>query len=256
MQTKPCRDPGPPLAGAHRVWTAPTASDDADGLDDDAAAPASTDSNPPEASADEENWAPAKPRRVEAADEQLAAWIERIADRDERALSALYDATLGRVYGLALRIVRNSGVAEEVVEDTYFQVWRLAPRFDANRGRALTWLLSMTRSRAIDAVRRETRFAAESLDAIDAPAIEDTTQRAIEDLLDDARGHARLRETLLELGAESRQLLALAFYRGLTHEEIAEQVKMPLGTVKSQIRRALLALNRMMETTGPRPLTT
>jgi RNA polymerase sigma-70 factor (ECF subfamily) len=86
-------------------------------------------------------------------DAELTRWIEQIADRDERALDALYTATFGQVYGLALRIVRDPSLAEEVVEDTYFQVWRLAARFNAGQGRPLTWVLSMARSRAIETVR-------------------------------------------------------------------------------------------------------
>ena len=100
----------------------------------------------------------------EAGEEQIAAWIDRVVDRDERALAALYDATLSRVYGLVLRVVRRPALADEVVEDTYFQVWRQAARFDPARGRALPWLLGMARSRAIDAVRREARFQHVSLD--------------------------------------------------------------------------------------------
>ncbi|MFX4817154.1 sigma factor, partial [Acinetobacter baumannii] len=83
---------------------------------------------------------------------------------DERALMALYEATLSRVYGLVLRLVRRPQLAEEVAEEVYVQVWRQAPRFDAARGRPLTWLLGMARSRAIDAIRREARYQHESLD--------------------------------------------------------------------------------------------
>ena len=250
MQTKPFRDPGPPGAEPLCHWASSARPDDPSPID-----PLSIDPDAAGAGGLDPGEAGARPRPG-VDDAQLARWIEQVADHDERAFTALYDATLARVYGLALRIVRNAGVAEEVVEETYFQAWRLAPRFDPARGRALAWLLAMARSRAIDAVRREARFAAESLDVEGAPLPEDPDQRAAEDLLADARGHALLRETLLELGAESRQLLALAFYRGLTHEEIAEQSALPLGTVKSQIRRALIALRRLMDSAGPPPLTT
>jgi RNA polymerase sigma-70 factor (ECF subfamily) len=177
---------------------------------------------------------------------QLAAWIARIAERDEQALSALYDATFARVHGLVLRIVRRPAWAEEVLEDTYFQVWRQALRFDAGRGRALTWLLGMARSRAIDALRREAHHDHRSLDADDAPALPDPTLPGADEWLDCVRGHARLHRALLGLGATPRQLLALAFFRGLSHEEIAEQTALPLGTVKSQIRRSLQALRAVL----------
>jgi len=104
----------------------------------------------------------AKPGCPPLDDAQLEAWIAGIVDHDERALLALYEATLSRVYGLVLRLVRRAQLAEEVAEEVYFQVWRQAPRFDPERGRPLTWLLGMARSRAIDAIRREARFSTRS----------------------------------------------------------------------------------------------
>lgn len=174
-------------------------------------------------------------------EDQLREWVDRIVDHDERALAALYDATLSRVYGLVLRIVRRGALAEEVVEDTFFQVWRQAARFDASRGRVLTWLLGMARSRAIDALRHEARFEHESLDGEDGFDAPDD-RAGSDELLAIARGHAELHRALLLLNAQPRQLVALAFFRGLSHEEIASETALPLGTVKSQIRRALATL--------------
>src|SRR5262245_19296341 len=179
-------------------------------------------------------------------EEQLTTWIAGVVERDNRALCALYDATVSRVHGLALRIVRRPALAEEVVEDTYFQVWRQAVRFDATRGRALTWLLGMARSRAIDAIRREARFQHDSLDP-ESPAAEGSDgAMASDDLLDVARGHAELHRALMLLNAQPRQLVAMAFFRGLSHEEIASQTALPMGTVKSQIRRALITLRQVL----------
>jgi RNA polymerase sigma-70 factor (ECF subfamily) len=175
------------------------------------------------------------------ADTRLAAWLDAVVDQDERALAALYDATVSRVFALVRRIVRSEALAEEAVEDTYFQVWRQALRFDPARGSAMTWLLAMARSRAIDTLRREARFHHETLeedDCLDAGA----EASPCADLLDMTRQHGRLQQALLGLGPQPRQLVSLAFLRGLSHEEIAEQMQLPLGTVKSQIRRALLAL--------------
>jgi RNA polymerase sigma-70 factor (ECF subfamily) len=185
---------------------------------------------------------------------QLAEWIDAIVDQDERALAALYDATFTRVFGLVRRIVRSTALAEEVVEDTYFQVWRQAVRFDPARGQALTWLLAIARSRAIDAVRSEARFRDDSIDehaAIDTAATEADASDA---LLDLTRHRADLHEALMRLGAQPRQLVSLAFFRGLSHEEIAQQTCMPLGTVKSQIRRALLSLREILGQAVPAAL--
>lgn len=188
-----------------------------------------------------------------ADDAQLGVWIAGIVDHDEKALMALYNATLSRVYGLVLRLVRRAPLAEEVAEDVFFQVWRQAPRFDAERGRPLTWLLSMARSRAIDAIRREARFKHEEIDeegsALAAPLTDSS-----DELLAVAQGHALLHRALLLLKPQPRQLVALAFFTGLSHEEIASQTHLPLGTVKSQIRRALITLREALGDSGVQAL--
>jgi RNA polymerase sigma-70 factor (ECF subfamily) len=186
-------------------------------------------------------------------DAHLEAWIAGIVDHDERALLALYEATLSRVYGLVLRLVRRSQLAEEVAEDVYYQVWRQAPRFDPQRGRPLTWLLGMARSRAIDAIRREARFQHEALDDEAAPVSAPATESG-DELLAVAQGHAELHRALLLLKPQPRQLVALAFFNGLSHEEIASQTSLPLGTVKSQIRRALITLRDTLGDAGAHAL--
>jgi RNA polymerase sigma factor (sigma-70 family) len=148
--------------------------------------------------------------------------------------------------------VRCAALAEEVVEDTYWQAWRQAPRFDAGRGRVLTWLLAIARSRAIDALRRDERFQHVEL-ADDAEAADSGEPWAgVPDLLDATRDHHRLHAAVAALEPRARQLVALAFFRGLTHEEIAAQAMLPLGTVKSLIRRALLQLRTLLDEPGPR----
>ena len=182
-------------------------------------------------------------------EQQLAGWIDAVVDHDERALGALYDATFSRVFGMVQRIARNTAMTEEVVENTYFQVWRQAVRFDPERGSALTWLLAIARSRALDALRREARFRHERLDGnaeLDVPS----HARPNDELLDLARRHADLHKALMLIGAQPRQLVSLAFFRGLSHEEIAQHTQLPLGTVKSQLRRALLALRQILGERG------
>jgi RNA polymerase sigma-70 factor (ECF subfamily) len=176
----------------------------------------------------------------------LAELIERVVDRDEAALAQLYEQTSGRVFGLVLRITRRHALAEEVVEDTYWQVWRQAPRFDSTRGSALAWLMAMARSRAIDALRSQARFEHDELDAEAHADAADPAGQAPQDLLDATREGARLHQALAELDALPRQLVALAFFRNLTHEEIAAQTHLALGTVKSHIRRALLQLRHRL----------
>lgn len=190
---------------------------------------------------------------IAVSEAQLVQWLAAIADRDEGALAALYDATFPRVFSLVRRVVRSAALAEEAVEDAYFQVWRQAVRFDPARGRALTWLLAMARSRAIDVLRRESRFEHAPLDGDCVPDAASETPPA-DELLDLARRSSDLHLALMRLGAQPRQLVSLAFFRGLSHEEIAEQTLLPLGTVKSQIRRALLSLRQSLGEHSAPPL--
>lgn len=203
------------------------------------------DVDEPEDAGDPPEAASARPGCPTLDDAQLEAWISAIVDHDERALMALYEATLSRVYGLVLRLVRRPQLAEEVAEEVYFQVWRQAPRFDVGRGRPLTWLLGMARSRAIDAIRREARFQHDELDEDTVPLSLPTAESG-DELLAVAQGHAELHRALLLLKPQPRQLVALAFFSGLSHEEIASQTHLPLGTVKSQIRRALITLREAL----------
>ena len=191
----------------------------------------------------EESFEPRPGRPAAGTEQQLADWIAAIVERDERALAALYDATFPCVFGLVQRIVRNAAMAEEVVEDAYFQVWRQAVRFDPARGRPLAWVLAMARSRALDALRREARFRHGGL-ADDAQAEAASPGPPVDELLDLARHQSDLHRALMLLGAQPRQLVSLAFFRGLSHEEIAQHTRLPLGTVKSQIRRALQSLRQ------------
>jgi RNA polymerase sigma-70 factor (ECF subfamily) len=179
-------------------------------------------------------------------DGQLVGLVLRVCDQHEASLARLYEATAGRVYGLALRVVRNTAVAEEVVEDVFWQVWREAPRFDAVRGKVIAWLLAIARSRAIDALRRQERVranevAVEDDDTMEALADRDGADDPL-DLLIASQHNTRLHALLIGLEPLPRQLLSLAFFRGCTHEEIAEQTGLALGTVKSHIRRTLAAL--------------
>lgn len=186
-------------------------------------------------------------RRVHEPDaDALGALLRRICGADEAAFATFYDATVGRVYGLALRILREPRAAEDVAEEVFFQVWRQAPRYDPGRGRPLAWVLTMARSRALDHLRR--RDPAQShpepdtlLDA--EPAAEDGPQ----DLLAASRDCGALHRALASLDPLPRQLIALAFFRGYTHEEIALHADLPVGTVKSHIRRGLAVLRGILD---------
>lgn len=179
-------------------------------------------------------------------DEQLLQdCIARVIQQDQTALNMLYDHLLGQVYGLALRITRQVQLAEEVVQDTFWQVWRQAPRFDPERGSALAWIMTIARSRALDKLRQlepnEVELEDERLALTPCPDIGSPLA-----LLNTAQQGQALDAALLTLEPVPRQLVALAFWRGLSHEEIAGIMNLPLGTVKSHIRRALTTLRQYL----------
>lgn len=162
-------------------------------------------------------------------------WIARMACGDETGMALLYDGTLGHVYGLALRVTRDADAAEDVVADTYLQVWQQAGRYDSQRGAPLAWLLNMARSRALDYLRRRgPPQAALPADELDAPADGADPLSLVMAL---ERG-TRLHAAIAGLSPTVQRLLGLAFFRGLSHGEIAELTGLPLGTVKSHLRRA------------------
>jgi RNA polymerase sigma factor (sigma-70 family) len=183
---------------------------------------------------------------AESQDVQQRVWVSTMARGDEAALGALYDATLGKVYGFALRITGKPEAAEEVVGDVYLQAYRDAARFDTSRGPVIAWLMMLTRSRALDHLRR--RDVAESHPEPETlhPERHIGENDPLDGLLE-VEGHAQLKFALEALSPMQRQMLALAFYRDLSHQEIADHTGLPLGTVKSHIRRALEKLKPLLE---------
>jgi RNA polymerase sigma-70 factor (ECF subfamily) len=167
--------------------------------------------------------------------------LERMAHGDHEALAELYDRHSRLVYSLALRILRDQGDAEDIVQEVFSQAWRQAGRYETRRGNVIAWLLNLTRSRAIDRLRgRQSRpeAASESLLAIDMP---DLAMPVDEQLSLEGRA-SRMRAAVQELSVLQRVAIELAFYEGLTHVEIAERLELPLGTVKTRIRQGLLKL--------------
>ena len=168
--------------------------------------------------------------------EQFFNMVTGMLAREEQSLAELYDCTLSKVYGLALKITRRHDLAEEVVEDTYMQAWQEIAKFDNTRGPVMAWLMMICRSRAIDTLRRldeaESHADPESLSAdigkVSSPL----------DILLLLERESDIQIAMAGLNALQRQLVALAFFKGYTHEEIAQQMHMPLGTVKSNIKRA------------------
>jgi RNA polymerase sigma-70 factor (ECF subfamily) len=169
------------------------------------------------------------------------AALERMARGDQEALAQLYDRYGRLVYSLALRIVRDQRDAEEIVQEVFSQAWRQSGRYSAGRGSVVAWVLTLTRSRAIDRMRgRRARPEATASETALAD-LPDNAPAADEQLAWAART-AQVRAALDSLPFLQRTAIELAFYEGLTHVEIAERLEQPLGTVKTRIRQGLLKL--------------
>jgi RNA polymerase sigma-70 factor (ECF subfamily) len=169
-----------------------------------------------------------------------AALLKRSARGDDAAFAALYDATASRVYGLVLRVLRDPAQAEEVAQETYLEVWRTAARYDAGRGSALAWMLTIAHRRAVDRVR--SAEAASRRDVVyqerNRAIAHDATAEAAEAALD-AR---RVRGALTELTEVQREAIELAYLGGYTHTEVAGILDLPVGTAKTRIRDGLIRL--------------
>jgi RNA polymerase sigma factor (sigma-70 family) len=186
-------------------------------------------------------------------DEALVALVAR---SDEVALGELYDRH-GRVaYGLARRILRDDGLAEDAVQEAFMSVWRGAARFVPERAKASTWLLTLVHRRAVDLVRREERRRAEPLDAAAERAeVDETPWLRLE--------RDRVRAALMQLPDSQREAIELAYYGGFTQTELADRLGQPVGTIKSRMFAGLARLRELLgepEHEGsewtPRPSTT
>lgn len=178
----------------------------------------------------------------------LAALIARVAEQQPSALEQLYDATVQRVYGLALRILHNAADAEEVCCDVYQQIWRNARRFDTARGSALQWIMVIARSRALDSYRGQRLERAQvRLDEVSDTYLTDENP-AVDQLLGQIESASAVRAAVALLSPDQARLIGLAFFQGLSHQEIAERTKLPLGTVKSHILRGIQMLRKSLAT--------
>lgn len=183
--------------------------------------------------------------------EVLAQALSRVALGDRVAFSTLYQASSAHLFGVILRINPDRAQAEDILQDIFVTLWRVAADFDATRSQPLTWLTSIARHRAIDSLRRRKTEVAtvsthvpghggdEEHDLLEGQA---SPQAGPLELLQQAAQAREVTHCLGQLSSEQQQCVALTYYQGLSHSEVAEHLAQPLGTVKSWVRRALLAL--------------
>lgn len=184
----------------------------------------------------------------------LAQWLARAALRDRAAFERVYQATSAHLLGVAFRILGQRERAEEVLQEAFMNVWHNAGTFDAGIATPMTWLINIVRNKAIDA-RRSGKAERESTGSLD-----DGSGEALGVAADDASLPTQLLEEHLvrlkidacmaTLTAPQRQALALAYYRGLVHTEVAEALAVPLGTAKAWVRRGLDKLKACLEAGG------
>lgn len=166
--------------------------------------------------------------------------LERVATGDRDAFAAFYDKLAPRVYGLVLRLVRDPSQSEEVTQEVFLEVWQQAPRYQAERGSAISWVLTMTHRRAVDRIRasQSSRDRDERIGIRDWTPPADVVAEHVEITIETER----VREALQRLTELQRQAVVLAYFRGLSHSEVAELLHIPIGTVKTRLRDGMIRL--------------
>ncbi|CAN5257384.1 sigma-70 family RNA polymerase sigma factor [soil metagenome] len=181
-------------------------------------------------------------------DAELMALIDRVGQRDEAALRLLYERCSPKLFGLALRVVRQNEWAEDVLQEAFMTIWRVAGDYRASLSPPMAWMGLIVRSRALDLLRKRTADRANVTQEFDE-LMADTLESDAENPMDTADASEQawaLHQCLRQLEGRQREVVSLAYLRDLSHGELSEQLKLPLGTVKTWIRRGLEKLRLCM----------
>ena len=186
--------------------------------------------------------------KPESPDSQLIALLDRIALADESALKELYALTSSKLYGVAVRVVTNREWAEDVLQEAYLNIWKVAGSYKASLSPPMAWMGLLVRSRGLDFLRRRASDRADRVQELD-DVISDTVAGDSPNPMDTTQASEQawaLHQCLSQLENKQREVVSLAYLRDLSHSELAEQLKLPLGTVKTWIRRGLEQLRGCM----------
>ena len=173
----------------------------------------------------------------------LVELIAAVAKGDEAAFDRLYAATRAKLYGVVLRILRRTDLADEVMQDAYLRIWRSAGEFDPSRATPITWMVAIARNRALDVVRKKGEASLEDEPQAAEAASEEPTPLARHEMTDQLR---RLLACLGDLEEERRRLVLLAYYSGWSREQLSEKFETPVNTVKTWLRRSLLQIRECL----------
>ncbi|CBK43363.1 RNA polymerase sigma factor SigK (Sigma-K) [Nitrospira defluvii] len=182
-------------------------------------------------------------------EQEWAGLLARIAVGDQSALAELYDASSAKVFGLAMRILGDHAAAEETTLDVYTQVWRRISTYEAERGTPGSWLMTLAKHRAIDRFRSSYLERGRQVPlehTAELPGHEETPEQYSAGL----ERQRLVQQALASLSVEQRQAIALAYYWGMSQSEIAEQLKLPLGTVKTRMRLGMIKLREVLAPHG------
>jgi RNA polymerase sigma factor (sigma-70 family) len=180
---------------------------------------------------------------------QLRAWLHGAAHRDRTAFRSLYDASSPKLYGLALRILGRRELAEEVLQESFVAIWHHAVDYESALSAPMTWMTTIVRNRAFDVLRRTRN---DDTDTIDGAALESIADLAATpaERLQMSREAQALADCMATLEEKHREVIGMAFFHDLSHSDVADKLTLPLGTVKTWIRRSLARLHSCLSARG------
>lgn len=182
--------------------------------------------------------------------ERLTQLLAAISGGDQRAFAQLYESCSSHLFGLLLRILQRRDWAEEALQDCFLKVWQKSETYEPSRGAPLTWLSTIARYRALDLLRMKRPEVEMPEEGEEAPmTLADPGQDPVDGAIE-GEGIGKLRDCMRGLQDEQRRSVLLAYYEGYTHQELAQVMKAPLGTVKSWVRRGLSRLRDCLEAVG------